>query len=431
MKIGLEIHVALPTKTKLFCSDSTEEAHEPNVNVCPTCMGFPGSRPTLNKEAVRVAKSVSIALNCDITNRISFIRKVYFYPDLPKSFQITQLSECIGKGGFIELEKKKIHLRRVQIEEDPARIIRSEGHTLIDFNRSGIPLIEVVTEPDITTEEELRETIFTLRTILYYQGIDINQEIKADLNISLGTERVEVKNVTGIKNLISAAEYEISRQSAILLNNGKIEVETRSFDEKSNTTKSSRKKESDEEYGFIFEPDLGFYSTEYMEMTPMEMPTRAAFELARSHNSSYKTILELIAFDKDALSILYKYEKKYDFKSLIATLEIAKRFNETKDANVFEELLKLVINGIAINQETVNKIKKGEKIEIKKFSKDEIDAAILEMLKAEKDIVKRYSKNKNVINFIVGTVSRKYGIQPRDVIKRVEILIDTLQKVEV
>ena len=200
MKIGLEIHVALPTKSKLFCNCSTEPIEEPNVNICPICMGFPGSKPSLNEEAIVIAKSIAKTLNCKIRDKISFVRKVYFYPDLPKSFQITQLQESIGFDGALGIDNEKtIAIRRVQIEEDPAKIIRGENYSLLDFNRSGIPLVEIVTEPDIQSEDELKSFIFTLKALLYYLGIDIDREIKSDLNISLGKERVEIKNITGTK----------------------------------------------------------------------------------------------------------------------------------------------------------------------------------------------------------------------------------------
>jgi aspartyl-tRNA(Asn)/glutamyl-tRNA(Gln) amidotransferase subunit B len=426
MKIGLEVHVALPTKTKLFCSDPTSETAEPNTNICPTCMGFPGSRPVLNKEAVRFAKSISIAFNCKVNKLISFIRKVYFYPDLPKSFQITQLAESIGQGGLIILEKKQIRLRRIQIEEDPAKIIRADGYSFIDFNRSGIPLVEIVTEPDIETEEELRETLFTLRTILYYLGVDINQEIKADLNISLGEERIEVKNVTGIKNLITAMEYEIHRQNEIIKKGGKPEKETRLFDEQSSTTKSSRKKESEEEYGFIFEPDLGVYDTTDLKETPATISTDAARLFAKKYDSNYKTILELIAFDRGALSLIQEYEGKYDFKTIIATLEVIKRFDEQRDSRIFEGIAKLVKDNIDVTKAFIEKLKKREKIEIKLHSQEEIDNAIKEMLLSEKDIIKKYKHNKNVANFIIGMIAKRYEIQPRAVSSRIDEIINKL-----
>ena len=231
MKIGLEVHVALPTKSKLFCSCSMDDA-EPNTNICPICTGFPGSKPMLNSAAAESGFSIANALHCKINRNMSFVRKVYFYPDLPKCYQITQMGGAVGSEGYLDIQGKRIGIRRVQIEEDPAQIVRDGMLTLLDFNRSGTPLVEIVTEPDITDEGELRSFIANLRSILYYLGVDINREIKADLNISISDVRVEVKNVTGIKSLIEAARYEIARQHRVLEEGKAIAKETRGYNEK-------------------------------------------------------------------------------------------------------------------------------------------------------------------------------------------------------
>ncbi|MEM0201385.1 MAG: Asp-tRNA(Asn)/Glu-tRNA(Gln) amidotransferase GatCAB subunit B, partial [Candidatus Micrarchaeaceae archaeon] len=210
MKIGLEVHVGLPTNTKLFCRCKAYVT-ESNTSICPVCTGLPGSKPMLNKKALEISVDIANALNCKITNETSFVRKVYFYPDLPKSFQITQKDLSVGNSGFLKINDKIIGIRRIQLEEDPAKIIRENNYTLIDYNRSGQPLVEIVTEPDIVSEEELRLFMNELKSILYYLDVDINQDIKADLNISLSDSRVEIKNITGLKNLIDAAKYEIQR----------------------------------------------------------------------------------------------------------------------------------------------------------------------------------------------------------------------------
>ena len=281
MKIGLEVHVALPTKTKLFCSDlAYENQEEPNSNVCPVCLGLPGAKPVLNQKALEISVGIAKALNCEITEKTWFVRKVYFYPDLPKGYQITQLDGAVGIKGYVDLNGKKIGIRRVQIEEDPARIIREKDYTLIDFNRSGVPLNEIVTEPDITSLEELKNFIEELRSMLYYQGVNINQELKTDLNISLAEKRVEIKNVTGVRNLIAAAEYEIKRQSALIKEGKEINAETRSYKEDSNETVSSREKETEEEYGFTFEPDLTFYDTTKLAIQKAIIASSVAKELA-------------------------------------------------------------------------------------------------------------------------------------------------------
>ena len=210
MKIGLEVHVALPTKSKLFCRCSTE-GDAPNSTICPICMGFPGSKPVLNKGALDVAVNVANALECRINPKISFIRKVYFYPDLPKSFQISQLDGSVGFEGKVHIAaggvNKYIGITRIQLEEDPAKVVRGDNYCLLDFNRSGIPLVEIVTDPDIASEEELYAFVNELRGILYYLGIDVDKEMKADLNISTYGDKVEIKNVLGIEINFSYKRY--------------------------------------------------------------------------------------------------------------------------------------------------------------------------------------------------------------------------------
>ncbi len=425
MRIGLEVHVALPTKSKLFCSCSASPSNEPNVNVCPICMGFPGSRPLLNEEAVRIAKSIARALDCKIKDTTSFIRKVYFYPDLPKSFQISQLSDAIGSDGSIDIGTKKIGIRRIQIEEDPAKMIRRDAYTLIDFNRSGIPLVEIVTEPDISSENELNDTVFMLRSILYYQEIDVEQEIKTDLNISLGADRVEIKNVTGIRNLIYAAEYEIKRQNDLLSKGIQPQKETRSFDEPSRATKQSRKKESEEEYGFIYEPDLADFDISRFGVKKAVIPRSEALLLSERHGFNYKTTLQLIAFDSDALRLIKAAAGKYDQKTITSSVEELKRFRATNiNLDGFEKLVKLSSDGIDLTEDMVKNAGKGEEISVKKRDTKEVDDAIRRILKNDKSLLERYKKNSNVVNFIIGEISRKYGMQPKDVAERLKLIID-------
>lgn len=204
MIIGLEIHVPLNTKTKLFCSCKNNPLDKPNTNVCPICLGFPGSRPFLNKEAVRQALMIAKALNCSINNESFFSRKTYFYPDLPKKFQITQYESPIGINGYIDIGKK-IRIKRVHIEEDPGRIIYKQGKTFIDFNRAGSPLVEIVTMPDFENVQEVKAFLELLCAYLSYIGInDPKSKIRVDINISIPPhERVEIKNVMGMSNILS------------------------------------------------------------------------------------------------------------------------------------------------------------------------------------------------------------------------------------
>jgi aspartyl-tRNA(Asn)/glutamyl-tRNA(Gln) amidotransferase subunit B len=265
--IGLEVHVHLLTDSKLFCRCSTDvEDKEPNENTCPICLGFPGSKPMVNKRVVEHGIVISTALNCKIVPEIMFSRKNYFYPDTPKNFQITQYELPVGRTGFMLLGDREIGIRRVQLEEDPAKIVHvggditSANYTLIDHNRSGIPLVEIVTEPDIQGTREARDFLEKLSLILEHLGVynpSAEGAIRVDANVSVGTgQRVEVKNITGFRNVEKALNYEIVRQRSMERMGLDIGRETRHFDAESETTLSLRKKEAEEDYGYITEPDL-------------------------------------------------------------------------------------------------------------------------------------------------------------------------------
>jgi len=266
-KIGLEVHVQLLTESKLFCSCRTEhEEKEPNSNTCPICLGFPGSKPRVNSRAIEHGIVVSKALNCEVLPEIRFSRKSYFYPDMPKNFQITQYEVPLSQEGFLLLDDERIRIRRVHIEEDPARLmhvggdITSARYTLIDYNRSGVPLIEIVTEPDITSTREARTFLSKLSVMLDHIGAyDPTREgsLRVDANVSLmGGRRVEIKNITGFRSVEDALNYEIIRQRSLADMGVEVEQETRHYDPESNITHSLRKKEHEEEYGYIIEPDL-------------------------------------------------------------------------------------------------------------------------------------------------------------------------------
>jgi aspartyl-tRNA(Asn)/glutamyl-tRNA(Gln) amidotransferase subunit B len=263
--IGLEIHCQLMTKSKLFCSDSTAPA-EPNTNVCPVCLGFPGSKPKINKAALDYGIMVALALNCKINKNMFFSRKSYFYPDMAKNYQITQYEIPLATEGFLEIEGSKIRIRRVHLEEDPAKLVHVGGditsakYVLVDYNRAGIPLLEIVTEPDFTSPKQVREFLEKLSSILEHLGVyDASHEasLRVDANISLeGGERIEIKNISGFADVEKALNYEIVRQKGLLRMNVKVERETRHYDADRRITKSLRKKEYEEDYGYIFDPDL-------------------------------------------------------------------------------------------------------------------------------------------------------------------------------
>ncbi len=425
IKIGLEIHIALPTKTKLFCSCNAYNDSEPNIAVCPICMGFPGAKPMLNLKVLEIAKSAANALHSKINKTISFERKVYFYPDLPKSFQITQYSNPISTNGYIELKNlKKININRIQIEEDPAKIIHEEDYSLLDFNRCGRPLLEIVTAPDISNIDELKEFMNMLRSILYYINIDIDIELKVDLNVSNDSERVEVKNITGIKNIINAAIYEIKRQENAKQNNIEIKKETRSYDETKLVTLPLREKETEEEYGIIYEPDLGEYN---IEQIPFIQPIYAniiAKQMSLKYGISENLIMEQIMFDKNALELINSFSDKYKLNFIITAIEILKKYNKHFNNEKFEILVKLLLKNILINNDILDQIEHGKEIKIANVIDEKlIDIAINSVLQENKTLLKDYEKNKKVFNFVIGQIAKKYNANPKYISLRLNILL--------
>lgn len=259
--IGLEVHAQLNTKSKLFCSCPTM-AVEPNTATCPTCLGHPGSKPVVNKKAIEFGTKLALALGCQLSRNISFSRKTYFYPDMSKNFQITQYEIPLGGEGHITLDSDTvIRIKRLHLEEDPAALVHNPNDVLVDYNRSGIPLCEIVTEPDLHSPEEAREFMNKLMNILLYLEIfQVDSVIKADVNVSVkakGYARVEIKNITGFKEIERAISYEVSRQ---LQEN--VVRETRGWDPDKGITFSMRTKETEEDYGYIIEPDLPSFTFE-------------------------------------------------------------------------------------------------------------------------------------------------------------------------
>jgi len=274
--IGLEVHVQLLTESKIFCSCSTRFGAPPNTNVCPVCLGMPGSLPVLNKKAVEYAVLAAMALNCRINETSIFARKNYFYPDLPKGYQISQYDKPVAEHGFIEIEvgnaKKKIGITRVHLEEDAGKSLH-EGFpeaaekTAIDLNRTGTPLIEIVSQPDIASPEEAYEYLTLLKEIILYTGVsDCNMEegsLRADANISVrprgqkefGT-KTEIKNVNSFRFIREALEYEIDRQIEVIESGGRITQETRLYNANEGKTYGMRSKEQAHDYRYFPEPDL-------------------------------------------------------------------------------------------------------------------------------------------------------------------------------
>ena len=269
--IGLEVHLHLNTKTKAFCGCSTEFGNPPNSQTCPVCLGFPGSLPALNKTALDYAIKVALSLGCKVQQYTKFDRKNYFYPDLPKNYQISQYELPLSLDGFINIEiegkSKRIGIRRVHLEEDAGKLIHREDVSLVDFNRTGIPLLEIVSEPDINSPLEAYEYLTALKGIIEYLGVsDCDMEkgsLRCDANISLRTAgsqalgvKTELKNMNSFKGIKDALGFEITRQSGILAQGKSMAQETRLWDAKRQETIPMRTKEEAQDYRYFPEPDL-------------------------------------------------------------------------------------------------------------------------------------------------------------------------------
>jgi aspartyl-tRNA(Asn)/glutamyl-tRNA(Gln) amidotransferase subunit B len=275
--IGLEVHVQLLTATKIFCSCSTRFGAPPNTNVCPVCLGMPGALPVLNRKAIEFATLAALALNCRINETSIFARKNYFYPDLPKGYQISQYDKPLAEFGFIELptlgdKRKKIGITRVHLEEDAGKSLHegfpdAEEKTAIDLNRAGVPLVEIVSEPEIASPDEAYEYLTRLKEIILYTGVsDCNMEegsLRCDANVSvrpLGRQefgtKTEIKNVNSFRFIREALEYEIARQIDVIESGGAITQETRLYNANEGKTYGMRSKEQAHDYRYFPEPDL-------------------------------------------------------------------------------------------------------------------------------------------------------------------------------
>lgn len=316
MVIGLEVHAELSTKTKIFCSCPTEFGGEPNTHCCPVCMAMPGALPVLNKRVVEYAIKAGLATNCDITRVSKNDRKNYFYPDLPKSYQISQFDMPLCTKGYVEIEEgetsKKIGITRIHIEEDAGKLNHDEfgRGSLVDLNRSGVPLIEIVSEPDMRSVEEADKYLKKLKSILEYIEVsDCKMQegsLRADVNVSVrkkgakefGT-RTEMKNMNSFRSIARAIEYEAERQVEELEKGNKIYQETLRWDEVSGKTFSMRDKEDAQDYRYFPEPDLGIIkiSDEMIEEIRKTLP-----EMPESRRARYIEEFKLPEYDSNILT---------------------------------------------------------------------------------------------------------------------------------
>ncbi len=327
--IGLETHVQMNTKTKMFCGCKLEFGAPPNTNVCPVCLAHPGTLPVINKTAIEYAVKAALALNCKVHNISIMARKNYFYPDLPKGYQISQYDKPLATDGYITIivkdQEKKIRIHRLHIEEDAGKTIHEGSKSYVDLNRAGTPLMEIVTEPDISSPEEAKAYLEKLRNIMRYIGVsDADMEkgqLRCDVNISLkpkGSEKlgtkVELKNINSFRFIVKAIEYEIERQSKLLKKGEKIVQETRLFDPNSGKTYTMRTKEEAHDYRYFPDPDL----------LPVIIKEEEILKIKQS--------LPELPDEK-----LHRYVEKFDISIKLAEVLIS----DKNLANYFEEVLKL------------------------------------------------------------------------------------------
>ncbi|MCE9617764.1 MAG: Asp-tRNA(Asn)/Glu-tRNA(Gln) amidotransferase subunit GatB [Nitrosarchaeum sp.] len=446
-KIGLEIHSQLTKlESKLFCScKANYREFEPNTNICPICIGLPGSLPRLNQKAVEKATMIAMALNCSTPEKIAFFRKNYFYPDLPKNFQITQLNiygdTSVGGIGTLMVGEKKIRITRIQLEEDPGRLIyegSSEKNlvTLVDYNRAGTPLVEIVTEPDFENPREVREFLNILSDLLENLGVSdpsLEGAMRADANVSIeGGNKVEIKNIGSFHDLEKAVHFEITRQQSLHSRNIPIIQETRHWDDKRKITVSSRSKEEDLDYRYFLEGDIPWIKigNEIKEKLKSEMPESISSKKQRyiskydipvqvadvlSSNKFYSDLFEdahtkenakevANIITTDLMGLIDTREKRessklkpFHLKEISDSIQSG-RITRTSAKNALYEIVKTgkTLSDIISELDLGNVSDEYELLKI-------IELVILE----EPQAVKQAKSNPQTINYLVGKVMQK------------------------
>lgn len=382
MKIGLEVHAQLNTKSKIFCScpnpaNLNQQELKPNSLCCPTCLGLPGAKPVFNKKVLEEALKVALALNCNINEEMFFSRKTYYFPDLPNSYQITQYEGPLATEGFFQ----NIKIKRLHMEEDPGKLIHQGNLVLIDYNRSGTPLIEIVTEPEFTSPQEVRQFLQNLLTLLEYLGVynrKSEASLRVDANISTTGARVEIKNIGSIKDVEKALNTEIERQKT----NAPKEQETRRWDPESQSSILMRTKESELDYGYIFDGNLPKFtiSKEQIEHIKSQLPELhdkksirfiKQYKLKPEDAKVLTSNLRLAGFfEKVASKINHNLASRWFIREIPRILNYNKLTLEDWDISETEitELLDLLQNN-KITERTAQKIL--ERLSQKRFSPKE------------------------------------------------------------
>lgn len=445
--IGLEIHCQLTKlESKLFCScKANYRGFEPNTNICPVCMGLPGTLPRLNEKAVEKATMIAMALNCKIPKRIGFFRKNYFYPDLPKNFQITQLNiygpTSIGEQGKISIEGKDIRIRRIQLEEDPGRLIYEGASertqiTLVDYNRAGTPLVEIVTEPDFENPRQVRIFLNVLSDLLENLGVSdptLEGAMRADANVSIdGGPRVEIKNINSFYDLEKAIHFELTRQESLKERGIPIIQETRHWDDRRKITISSRTKEEEEDYRYILEGDIPWVVMDDQSITKWKknMPESISSKKERyvtkygippqvadvlSSDKYYSDLFEHAHNDSNAKDIANMITT--DLMGLVDTRE--KREQSRLTPTHLSDLAEMIRSGKVTRNSAKNAlqeiVKTGKSVaEIvsqtglgKISDESELAKIIDEVIVQEPTAVKQAKENPQTINYLVGKVMQK------------------------
>ncbi len=455
--IGLEIHAQLLTESKIFCGCSTRYGAEPNTQVCPVCLGLPGALPVLNQKAVEFAIAMGLATHCRIASISTFARKNYFYPDLPKGYQITQYQEPLCRDGYLNVTlpdgtERRIGIQRIHLEEDAGKSIHDPAvageATLIDFNRSGVPLIEIVTQPDLRSPTEARLFLEKLKKILVYLRIcDGNMEegsLRCDANVSLRpTEenepgvKTELKNLNSFRNVERALKFEIERQTAILNGGGVVEPATLLWDATKNQARIIRKKEADFDYRYFPEPDLlplevSRRTVERIAETLPELPDARMERFRKQYQlSEYDaTILTAERELADLYEQVVKYHSHFSLASNLFLREVKRILHQRKwSVNEFPvspknlaELLNLIARGI-LSQSRAGEVLE-EMVETGKSAREVVEAKGLQQIhdreilrKVVHEVLHQFPEQveqfrngrEKVFTFLMGQVMRKTG----------------------